>query len=134
ERAAAAILGIQRHHQGKLDWGDIGYHFLVDPAGRIWTGRPLDWQGAHAGDDSRNRGNIGICLLGNYLPAAQGAPPTAQIEAMERLVAWLAVRYGIDSAGILTHRELRETVCPGPYVQVAVEELRGRLGRAGLAE
>ena len=28
-------------------WGDIGYHFAIDPAGRVWQGRPLMWQGAH---------------------------------------------------------------------------------------
>src|SRR5690606_5674904 len=48
--AVGAIRGIQRHHQQHNGWGDIGYHFLIDPAGRVWTGRGLEWQGAHAGD------------------------------------------------------------------------------------
>ena len=26
---------------------DVGYHYAVDRAGRVWECRPLTWQGAH---------------------------------------------------------------------------------------
>src|SRR5690606_20791872 len=42
--AAARIEAIRRAHRGQ-NWGDIGYHFLIDPSGRVWEGRPLAWQG-----------------------------------------------------------------------------------------
>lgn len=123
----AAIRGIQRHHQQQNGWGDIGYHYLIDPAGRVWTGRGIEWQGAHAGDPTRNRSNVGICLLGSFVPDEQGAPPPAQLAALEALLVSLAVEHGLEPADILTHKELKDTACPGPYVQTAVEELRKRL-------
>ena len=35
----ALIRGIYRYHTKNLGWSDIGYNFLVDRFGRIWTGR-----------------------------------------------------------------------------------------------
>lgn len=131
--AVGAIRGIQRYHQVHNGWGDIGYHFLIDPAGRIWVGRPLEWQGAHAGDSAKNDANVGICLLGNFVRDGQGAPPPAQLQALESLIATLCVRYRVDPRQVLTHQELKTTDCPGPYVQVAVERIRERLAGAFLA-
>ena len=42
------VLRIQSIHQDDKHWADIGYHFLIDPAGRIFEGRPVEIQGAHA--------------------------------------------------------------------------------------
>ncbi len=131
--AAEAIHGIQRYHQRDRGWGDIAYHFLIDPTGRIWTGRSLAWQGAHAGDADLNRGNIGICLLGNFVPSADGRPPAAEVQAMDDLVRWLCARYDIGPSEVFTHRELKETSCPGPYLQLAVEQLRARLANERIA-
>lgn len=126
--AVAAIRSIQRYHQEEQGWGDIGYHFLIDPAGRVWTGRAVDWQGAHAGDDERNQGNLGICLLGNFMPRDQGQPPAAQLAALDQLVKQLARRHEVAPRQIVTHHELKpSTDCPGPYLQTAVERLRGSL-------
>ncbi len=130
----AAIRGIQRHHQQQNGWGDIGYHYLIDPAGRVWTGRGIEWQGAHAGDPSRNRANVGICLLGSFVPDEQGAPPPAQLAALEALLVSLCVEHRLEPSGILTHKELKDTACPGPYVQAAVEAMRSRLNGQFLAQ
>lgn len=130
----AAIRGIQRHHQQQNGWGDIGYHYLIDPAGRVWTGRGIEWQGAHAGDPSRNRANVGICLLGSFVPNEQGAPPPAQLAALEALLVSLCVEHRLEPSDILTHKELKDTACPGPYVQAAVEAMRARLRGQFLAE
>jgi N-acetyl-anhydromuramyl-L-alanine amidase AmpD len=130
----AAIRGIQRHHQQQNGWGDIGYHFLIDQAGRVWTGRGIEWQGAHAGDPSRNRSNVGICLLGSFVPNEQGAPPPAQLAGLEALLVSLCVEHRLDPASILTHKELKDTACPGPYVQAAVEAMRTRLSGQFLAQ
>ena len=40
-------------------WGDIGYHYAIDPAGRLWEGRSLKWQGAHVKSKERRK-NIGV--------------------------------------------------------------------------
>ena len=123
--AAAVIHSIQKTHMDGNGWGDIGYHFLIDRAGRVWTGRQLSWQGAHAGGPQRNRGNIGICVLGNFVGSRRGQNPSrAQLAALESLVVDLCGRYGIPSTQILTHRELRSTDCPGARLQLAVDHLR----------
>ncbi|MFO1051775.1 MAG: peptidoglycan recognition family protein [Planctomycetota bacterium] len=130
--AMAAIRSIQRYHQNDQGWGDIGYHYLIDPAGRVWTGRAVEWQGAHAGDDGKNQGNIGVCLLGNFVPDDQGPPPPAQIAALDRLVHQLCLRYHVAPDGVMTHRELKKTDCPGPFLQAAVEKIRAGLARESL--
>jgi hypothetical protein len=122
--AAAQISAIQREHMQK-DWGDIGYHFVIDTAGRVWACRSLAWQGAHAGDSERNRGNIGICVLGNFTRGPEGQEPTTpQLAALRSLVASLRRQYSIRPEGLLTHRELRSTSCPGERLQVVVERMR----------
>ena len=127
-RAAAAIRGIQRTHVGQRGWGDIGYHFLIDRDGGVWTGRPVEWQGAHAGDAARNAGNIGICLLGSFVAGNAGqAVPPAQFTALERLVRALARQHGIAPSRIYTHRELRSTECPGDRLHARVSALRQSL-------
>ncbi len=125
--ARTAILGIQRYHQGpEKRWADIGYHYLIDPAGRIWTGRSLAYQGAHAGNPQKNRGNIGICMLGNFVPSGQ-RPTQVQTQALENLIAGLCSRFDIPPSQILTHGELKTTQCPGPYLSNTVKRLRSQM-------
>ena len=46
---------------------------------------------------------------------------------MDDLVRSLCIRYGVEPGAVYTHRELRDTTCPGPYLQLAVQQLRARL-------
>jgi hypothetical protein len=77
------IRDIQTVHMRDEGWGDIGYHFLIDPTGRIWQGRLLEWQGAHA-SGANNIGNIGICLLGNFNRTASAARASTAIASCAR--------------------------------------------------
>lgn len=130
---AAQILQIQQEHMKGRGYGDIGYHFLIDPSGRVWKGRDLKWQGAHA-EGSNNIGNIGICLLGNFLRGRNGqGPSTQQVESMQRLVVTLMRRYDIDPAGIYCHKDLKPTECPGPLMVPVVDRLVRELQRHGTA-
>jgi len=53
-------------------WSDIGYHFVIDRAGRIFQGRHNPWlstrdvRGAHAWD--ANISSVGIALIGQFCP------------------------------------------------------------------
>ena len=125
---ATQIRAFQGTHIQENGWGDIGYHFLIDPAGRVWEGRDLRYQGAHAGGVN-NEHNIGICLLGNFVPGRRGQSPSArQVAAMEDLVGWIGRRYSISRHGVLTHRELKpNTTCPGPRLQAIVNQMRRQL-------
>ncbi len=123
-RSVAARLELVRQmHRGK-GWGDIGYHFAIDRAGRVWEARPLNWQGAHVKD--HNEGNIGILVLGNF---EEQAPSEAQIQALRRFLLMLMQYYGIQAQDVHTHREWpgASTACPGAQLQPVVERMRREL-------
>jgi len=115
--AAVQIQMIDRDHRGNRGYGDIGYHFLVDPSGRVIEGRSLAYTGAHATGEN-NLENIGICLLGNFLRGRGGQEPTAaQIASTERLLDQLRQRFSIPADRCFTHSDFKQTVCPGELVE-----------------
>ncbi len=130
--AADSIQRIQRNHQNHpLNYGDIGYHFVIDPAGQIWAARDIRWQGAHA-QGSNNRGNVGVCLLGNFGPGLGGQTPTpAQVRTLRTFTTQLCNEYQIPVGQIYTHQEMVATECPGTNLQVVVDRMRReiRLGK-----
>lgn len=104
-------------------YGDIGYHFMIDYSGRTWEGRSLKYQGAHV--SSRNPGNIGIMLLGNF---ELQKPSEAQKTTLTRLVAELRRYYGIRRRRIYGHRDLDSTLCPGKNLYRFLPTLRANTG------
>ncbi|MBI4880639.1 MAG: N-acetylmuramoyl-L-alanine amidase [Planctomycetes bacterium] len=127
--AARQIAAIQRGHFDR-GWADIGYHFLIDPAGRVWEGRSLAYQGAHAGDFALNQGNIGVCLLGDFTGQAL---PAAQTASLLRFLEFLRAEYKIPAGSFYSHRELHGTACPGPALAEAVHQFRATVGQAVMA-
>ncbi|MFT5690203.1 MAG: hypothetical protein ACI8PQ_003058, partial [Planctomycetota bacterium] len=119
------IAGHQRYHMNNNGWGDIGYHYLIDPQGRIFAGRSLKWQGAHA-DGMNNVENIGVCLLGNF---DEERPSAQAVASMQSLLTDLRGRFGIPLRGIKQHSEFKNTECPGTYLSPFV--LRYRRGQTG---
>ncbi len=101
-------------------YGDIGYHFVIDPYGRLFEGRDLRYQGAHANGDN-NVGNIGICLIGNF---EKEKPTQAALDALEREIGALRQKYDIPRSRVYGHRELRATECPGDALMRWVERYR----------
>lgn len=116
--SASRIEAIRRAHRNQ-NWGDIGYHFLIDPSGRVWEGRPLSWQGAHVKDN--NHGNIGICMLGNY---EQQHLTEQQAHTLDHFLASTLRTYRIQRNRVYTHREFRPTACPGRSLQARMDTLR----------
>ena len=127
ESSAAALRQIQRSHlKGKTPpWGDIGYHFLIDPEGRVFQGRDLAWQGAHAKGDN-NVQNIGICVLGNF---DEEKPTAAALESLRNLLDDLRRTYHIARSEVHKHAEFRNTDCPGKNLRPWVDEYRGASAR-----
>lgn len=123
---AAHLEGIRRLHRRK-GWADIGYHFAVDRAGRVWEARPLNWQGAHVKD--HNPGNIGIVVLGNF---EEQTPSDAQLDAVREHVTLLMHIYDVPPSRVHTHQEWQgaKTACPGASLQRSLERMRdsGGLG------
>jgi len=136
--SCAEVRHIQSMHV-QQGWADVGYHFFIDRAGRILEGRSLDAQGAHAGNSDANRGNVGIALLGNFVPqpsrgpayAKAQVPTTAQMQALDRLTDALVARYNISTREIWAHEHFRETECPGPQLRAWSDARRAGRRSAG---
>jgi len=120
DESATALRAIQRYHMESNGWGDVGYHYLIDAAGRIFEGRELRWQGAHAGG-ANNAQNIGVCLLGDL---ERRAPTAAALKSLELLIDDLRQRYKIRANRLYAHRELNTTSCPGDALTKWIERHR----------
>jgi len=118
--AAERLERIRRSHVGR-GWADIGYHYAIDPAGRVWQGRPLSLQGAHV--RAHNEGNIGIVVLGNF---ELQRPSSAAVASLGALVGSVMHRHSIALSRVRTHREWAPTACPGRSLQAEVDRLRDR--------
>lgn len=126
---AAHLQRIQREHMQGRGYGDIGYHYLIDPAGRVWQGREMKWQGAHASGRNNVR-NVGICVLGNFVRGAEGHGPTQrQVGALRRLIVALMHDHGIPARAIHRHSDFKATECPGPLLEPIVTQLARELAR-----
>jgi len=120
--AHARLESIRLAHRGQ-GWADIGYHFAIDPAGRVYQCRPLNLQGAHV--RNQNPGNLGILLIGNFMEIR----PTS--DAMYALTSLLADRmraHGVLARSVVTHQELSSTLCPGLHLQSEIGRMRARGG------
>lgn len=78
----------------------IGYHFVVDIDGKVWTGRHLDEIGAHVA--GHNERSVGICLVGGK--EREGRYTAEQWRSLAELVVEL--RRQVGSVGIVGHRDL----------------------------
>lgn len=105
---------IRRWHTGSPNfWSDIGYHYVIDRDGSVARGRAEATVGAHVA--GRNRGTIGICLIGGH-----GSKPTddfhqhftvAQERALVELIADIRTRADIRT--ISGHNQYAAKACPG---------------------
>jgi len=125
---ASRLETIRRSHLNRSPpFGDIGYHYIIDPAGRVWQGRPLTWQGAHVG--RQNEGNLGICILGNY---ERQQPNAAQERAIRSFLAGQMAAYRVTADRVHTHRELAATACPGRFLQPRLAAARSAASRLSI--
>lgn len=115
DTASISHTAIREYHMGKLGWDEIGYHYTietVDLSPRLFTGRGLQYEGAHC------RGfndTIGVCLVGNY-DAKPLKIVDGKLEVLVNLLSGLLFTFpkiGIDD--IHYHREYSEKSCPGEY-------------------
>jgi hypothetical protein len=102
-------------------WGDIPYHFYIDPAGRVAEGRPL----AYAGDSNTAydpAGHVLIVLEGNF---EEENPTRAQLDSLARLTWWHARRWSVRPGQIGVHRDFADTLCPGRNLEYYLPWLEG---------
>ena len=153
---AATVRSIYYYHAVTQGWGDIGYNFLIDEAGRIYEGRhTVDYPaGASPTEENAageavtaahavgyNSGTVGIALLGTL--TNQNATAAAR-SALERLLAWESDRHSIDPQGaslytnpvngtrstfpnIAGHRDVGSTECPGGAFYSTLPSIRSNV-------
>ena len=138
-QSASIVRGIYYYHAVTLDWGDIGYNFLVDKFGTVFEGRsgsvaaPAGKMSVGAHARGVNTGTMGISMMGDYSAVS---PSDAQLSSVGKMAGWFLKRAGIsDVAGwaglhvwtteryqagstismprILGHRDVGYTTCPG---------------------
>jgi hypothetical protein len=92
-------------------WPDLPYHFLIAPDGRIFEGRPVEYEPESNTKYSVN-GNIGIEMMGDF---DLQRPSEAQLRSCVVLTAWLCQTYQIDLKHVRGHRDAApgQTSCPG---------------------
>ncbi|MGW6003829.1 N-acetylmuramoyl-L-alanine amidase [Oerskovia enterophila] len=152
-QSAGIVRGIYTYHSQSRGWGDIGYNVLVDQYGQIFEGRAggltLPAIGAHAG--GFNSGTFGVSMMGDYSTVA---PSAAMKESVARIIAWRmggTYRFNMWSVttyttpghstsrfspgqqvgiyGILAHRDVAYTSCPGNAGYAILPELRNRVNQ-----
>ncbi len=123
---AKQLESIRRGHVNRgSNWADIGYHFVIDPAGRVWEGRPVAMQGAHVKD--HNEHNLGIVMMGNF---DEQRPTVESSQTLDRFVVAMMRRFRVPYSRVYTHQELMSSGCPGRNLQRYM--LAARSGRGAI--
>ncbi|NEA31366.1 peptidoglycan recognition family protein [Streptomyces sp. SID13031] len=158
----STVRAIYFFHTVSQDFGDIGYHLLIDQNGTVYEGRysgpdpvpifhgrlgdgPRMCNGAHVG--GFNAGNVGVSLLGDF---TDSLPTPAARASLVRVLAALAGSTGVDPLGqvnyvnpisgatrtvpaIAGHRNWSATACPGDSFYPHLPEVRTDVQRLLLA-
>jgi hypothetical protein len=146
--SAARVRSIQLYHMGTLHYCDIAYNFLIDRYGQIFEGRDggIDKPviAAHAG--GFNTSSVGVALLGTFTSVQ---PTQAQYNALVSLLRWRLSIARVDPRigyiatagsfagarvpagtqvylpnGIIGHRDVDLTDCPGDKMYALLPQLR----------
>lgn len=105
----------------------IGYHYLIRADGTVEKGRPDFVRGAHCNVGSMNFSSVGVALTGNFdsrdNPAgAKGhtEPTAGQLRGLKDLLYYLMGIYDIPEGGVLLHRDVAATSCPGDRFRLPI--------------
>lgn len=108
-------------------WSDIGYHWIIDRDGTVLSGRSMFRDGAHV--KGRNKGTVGICLLGGFGSSENDGPhdnyTPSQLAALRMLIADLQGEYP-SITKVSGHNEYAAKACPGFRVQQWLKDVEPR--------
>lgn len=132
---AAIVRAIWDLHVNGNGWSDIGYNYLIDPDGVIYTGRGDNVLGAHF--CASNSNTMGVCILGNF---QQNVPKETALSSLVQLLTWKSNDRNLDPLGsalhpssglnlmnISGHRDGCATACPGDQLYPLLPDLRFRV-------
>lgn len=101
---------VRKYHVGK-GWGDIGYHYLIEPNGLLMKGRQETEAGAHCKEQEMNYRSLGICLTGNF---DAEEPTKEQLKCLADILSHLRIKYDIPFDRVKFHRDYAAyKTCPG---------------------
>lgn len=153
--SVSQIRSIFMYQTVTLEWGDIGYHFLVDKYGTVYEGQRGGVAGITQGAHARgfNSNTIAISAMGNY---DEASPPAELVNSITQTLAWKAAQHGLNpnstttliSSGntkyaygtsvvtptFLGHYYTNSTDCPGRYLKPLITKIatdaKGRIDKA----
>ncbi|XP_051859621.1 peptidoglycan-recognition protein LC isoform X2 [Drosophila albomicans] len=100
---------IQAYHIDTLNWGQVGYNFMIGGDGHVYVGRGWDFVGAHT--YGSNRISIAIAFIGNYNKIE---PTQEQVKACLLLIAeGVRLKKLSSDYKIFGHRQLLASESPG---------------------
>lgn len=89
------------YHKSK-GWGQIGYHYLIEPSGEVKQGRKDNEVGAHTSQLEMNYFSLGICLTGDF---DIEEPTKEQIVSLKTLIQSKQKQYDIHDDHVYPHRK-----------------------------
>lgn len=119
-RIAARLRSYRSYHINVRGWGDIGYNFAIDQAGRVWELRGMENVGAHSASKSNPRANttlVGVLfVVGNDEPISEAA-----VLAFRELRGRVLARFP-SATGVTGHGQVpgAQTACPGPQLRALI--------------
>ena len=103
------VRAVARYHRNTLHWADIGYHYLIGRDGKVYEGRPVTAQGAHA-RGTNNLNNLGVAVIGDFNTVLPGPK---QLRTLEAFLKDMRKKYSLSKKRIYGHYQFVNTQCPG---------------------
>ena len=115
-QTAARIRAWRDQHVNGNGWTDLAYQVVIDMAGRVFTGRGIEYRSAANGDSAVNAAWGAVLLV-----VGDQDPSPAMLDAFRgwRADHWLA-RYP-KATRVVGHRALHSTECPGRRLAALVD-------------
>lgn len=107
------LINVQRYHIEDRGWGDIAYHYLIGPSGKIYEGRDWHYQG-DSGTKYDLNGRLLVCMIGSF---TDRLPEKEALISLIEFVAAKMQEHDVDSENLVTHRMVASTDCPGDMLQ-----------------
>ena len=140
------IQDIYRYHALNRQWWDIGYNYVIGYDGEIFEWKKWGDYISAAHSKWNNNSTVGISIMGDYTDKEISKQ---QYESLEKLVRYLAWKYGIDfskkhyyhmkcagekcntfpletylDSTLVGHRDTGHTSCPGDKLYAQIDQLR----------
>lgn len=115
------IAGWEKDHI-KRGFGLMGYHWVINSLGSVAEGTGTELVGSHT--RANNRGNVGVCLAGNF---DKQEPTDKMLASLVGLLAYVGARYNMDTGSpdfVRGHEHYVRKACPGNHVMNKLVRIR----------